>query len=190
MAKRTSIDIPERVGDAAEINYGGSAGADFGQLARDLIPVRSIVEGDLRALIAIDRRITGRDRSAYFERKFEEALRESDVRISLVAELDGRPVGFIMARVDLGEFGRVESAAVIDTIGVDSDYGTRGVGRALLSQLLVNLMSLRVDKVLTEVDWSARELLGFLDHCGFQPSSYLCFDRDIARPGDRAGLAR
>ena len=123
MGKRTSIDIPERVGEAAEINYGGPADADFGPLARDLIPVRSMVEGDLRALVAIDRRITGRDRSAYFERKLEEALRESDVRISLVAELDGRPVGFIMARVDLGEFGRTDSAAIMDTIGVDPDYG-------------------------------------------------------------------
>jgi len=184
MGKRTGIDIPERVGDAAEINYGGPADADFGPLARDLIPVRSMVEADLRALVAIDRRITGRDRSAYFERQLEEALRESDVRISLVAELDGRPVGFIMARVDLGEFGRTDSAAVMDTIGVDPDYGKRGVGRALLSQLLVNLTTLRVDKVLTEVDWSARELLGFLDRCGFHPSLYLCFDRDIARPSD------
>ncbi len=187
MVKHTGIDIPERVGDAAEINYGEPTGADFGPLARDLIPVRSMAEADLRALIAIDRRITGRDRSAYFERKLEEALRESDVRVSLVAELDGRPVGFIMARVDFGEFGRVDSAAVMDTIGVDPDYGNRGVGRALLSQLLVNLMALRVDKVLTEVDWSARELLGFLDRCGFQPSSYLCFDRDISRAGDSRG---
>jgi ribosomal protein S18 acetylase RimI-like enzyme len=190
MSIRTSIDIPERVGEAAEINYGGSTDADFGPLARDLIPVRSMVEGDLRALIAIDRRITGRDRSAYFERKLEETLRESDVRISLVAEFDGRPVGFIMARVDLGEFGRTDSAAVMDTIGVDPDYGSRGVGRALLSQLLVNLMTLRVDKVLTEVDWSARELLGFLDRCGFHPSSYLCFDRNIARPADSTSPAR
>ena len=190
MGKRTSIEIPERVGDAAEIDYGRPADADFEPLARDLIPVRSMVESDLRALIAIDRRITGRDRSAYFERKLEEVLRESDVRISLVAELDGHPVGFIMARVDLGEFGRTDSAAVMDTIGVDPDYGNRGVGRALLSQLLVNLTTLRVDKVLTEVDWSARELLGFLDRCGFHPSSNLCFDHNIAQPSGSTGPAR
>jgi ribosomal protein S18 acetylase RimI-like enzyme len=179
MSIRT-VDIPERVGDAAEINYGEPANADFGPLARDLIPVRSMVEGDLHSLVAIDRRITRRDRSAYFERKLEEALRESDIRISLVAELDGRPVGFIMARVDFGEFGRTESTAIMDTIGVDPDYANRGVGRALVTQLLINLMTLRVEKVLTEVDWSAWDLLGFLDGCGFYPSSYLCFDRDIA----------
>ena len=180
MARRTRMTIPERVGDAAEINYGGPASADFGPLARDRIPVRSMVEGDLRALVAIDRRITGRDRSAYFERKLEEALRETDVRISLVADLDGRPVGFIMARVNFGEFGRTESAAVMDTIGVDPDYGHRGVGRALVSQLLANLTTLRVETLLTEVDWNDHGLAGFLDGCGFRPSSSLCFDRATA----------
>jgi len=188
MSIRKTIDIPKRVGDAAEINYGEPAGADFGPLARDLIPVRSMVEGDLRSLISVDRRIMGRDRSAYFQRKLEEALRESDVRISLVAELDGRPVGFIMARVDFGEFGRTESTAIMDTIGVDPDYENRGVGRALVTQLLINLMTLRVEKVLTEVEWSARDLLDFLDGCGFYPSSYLCFDRNIA--GDSTTPAR
>ena len=153
--------------------------ADFGPLARDKIPVRSMMESDLRALVAIDRRITGNDRAAYFQRKLTEALTESDVRISLVAELDGVAVGFIMARVDLGEFGRVETTAVIDTIGVDPDYRNRGVGRALLSQLLVNLGTLRVEKVRTEVDWQDHDLLGYLDHSGFLPSQRLCFDQPL-----------
>ena len=51
-----------------------------------------------------------------------------------------------MARVDLGEFGRVETTAVIDTIGVDPDYQNKGVGRALVSQLLTNLGTLRVER--------------------------------------------
>ncbi|MCC6776033.1 MAG: GNAT family N-acetyltransferase [Hyphomicrobiales bacterium] len=169
------MTIPSRAGETGEINYGGPSSPDFGPLARDRVPIRSMVDGDLRALIAIDRRITGRDRSGYFQRKMKEALRESGVRISLVAERDGMPVGFIMARVDLGEFGRMESTAVMDTIGIDPDYRDQGIGRALLSQLLANLTTLRVDHIRTEVEWSDRDLLGFLDHCGFQPSQQLCF---------------
>lgn len=176
MVQQNRITIPQRVGDPEEVDYSLPAPTDVGELARDRIPVRSLREADLKALIAIDRRITGRDRSAYFERKLAEALHESDVRVSLVAELDGRPVGFIMARVDLGEFGRIEAAAVMDTIGVDPDYAGRGVGRALLSQLLANLATLRVDKVLTEVDWGDRELMAYLDRCGFKPSGRLSFD--------------
>ncbi len=180
MTERATMTIPTRVGDAAEINYGRPAAPDFGPLARDKVPVRAMKESDLVAMIAIDRQITGRDRSGYFKRKFEEALYESDVRVSLVAERNERPVGFIMARVDLGEFGRFEPTAVMDTIGVDADYRNQGVGRALLSQLLVNLTTLRIERVRTESDWRDRELLGFLDHCGFGPSQELCFDRVIA----------
>jgi ribosomal protein S18 acetylase RimI-like enzyme len=179
MPKSTGITIPQHVGDAAEINYGGQPAADFGPLARDRIPVRSLAESDLHALVAIDRRITGRDRAEYFKRMLIDALTESDVRVSLVAELDSVPVGFIMARVDLGEFGRVETTAVIDTIGVDPDYRNRGVGRALVSQLLVNLGTLRVEKVRTEVDWHDRDLLAYLDRSGFLPSQQLCFERAL-----------
>ena len=102
-----------------------------------------------------------------------------DVCVSLVAELDSVPVGFIMARVDLGEFGRVETTAVIDTIGVDPDYQNRGVGRALVSQLLTNLGTLRVEKVRTEVEWQDHDLLAYLERNGFLPSQQLCFDQTL-----------
>ena len=171
--------ISQHVGDAAEINYGGQPAPDFGPLARDRIPVRSMAEADLHALVAIDRRITGRDRVGYFQRMLADALTDSDVRVSLVAELDGVPVGFIMARVDLGEFGRVEATAVIDTIGVDPDYRNRGVGRALVSQLLTNLGTLRVENVRTEVGWQDHDLLVYLDRSGFRPSQQLCFEQDL-----------
>lgn len=173
------MTIPTRVGDAAEIDYGKAA-PDFSRLAHDRIPVRAMKESDLPAIVAIDRRIAGRERSQYFKEKLAEALFESDVRLSLVAERDDRPAGFIMARVDFGEFGRFEPTAVMDTIGVDPDYRNQGVGRALLSQLLVNLNTLRIDRLRTEADWRDRELLAFLDRCGFVPAQELCFDRVIA----------
>jgi ribosomal protein S18 acetylase RimI-like enzyme len=179
MAKGGRMTIPERVGEPREVDYSGQT-SDFGPLARDRIPVRSMKESDLKALVNIDRRITGRDRTRYFERKLADAMHESDIRISLVAEADGVPVGFIMARVDLGEYGRSETAAVMDTVGVDPDYRDHGVGRALLSQLLANLSTLRVEKLLTEVDWSDRQLMAFLDHCGFTPSPRLCFNLALA----------
>jgi ribosomal protein S18 acetylase RimI-like enzyme len=176
MADRRNFTIPERIGDRQELDYGSPSPADYGPLARDRIPMRSMTERDLPALVAIDRRITGRDRTEYFKRKLREALYESGVRVSLVAEADARAVGFIMARVNLGEFGRTEPTAEMDTIGIDPDYRDRGIGRALLSQLFANLAILRVDKILTEVDWSNIELMAFLSHCDFKPSARLAFD--------------
>ena len=183
MAQHARRVTPMHAGEASEIIYGQPAAPDFGPLARDRMPVRTMVESDLRALITIDRRITGRDRSAYFERKLAEALHESDVRVSLVAERDGAVVGFVMARVDFGEFGRVDPTAVMDTIGVDPDYRDFGVGRALMSQLLINLMTLRVEHIRTEIDWRERDLLAFLDRCGFRPAQQLCFERVVETAG-------
>ncbi len=177
MAERTRVTIPQRVGDPAETNYGGPS--DFGTLARDKIPIRSMRESDIAAMSALDRRITGRDRMEYFGQKLEEALYESDVCVSLVAERDEHVVGFIMARVDFGAFGRMEPVAVMDTLGVDPDYRNQGIGRALLSQLLLNLGTLRIERMRTEVLWRDRDLFAFLDHCGFLPSQELCFERPI-----------
>lgn len=177
--QHTRLTIPERVGEAAEVNYSGLAAPNYGPLARDRIPVRAMSESDLRTLVDIDRRITGQDRAEYFERKLEEVLHESDVRVSLVAELDNEPVGFIMARVDYGEFGRLEPTAVLDTIGVDLSHRNKGVGRALLSQLLINLMTLRVECVRTELEWHDHELLAFLDRCRFYTSQQLCLEHAI-----------
>lgn len=171
---RTGVTIPKRVGDDAEVNYAKPAPPDFGPLARDRIPVRAMKRADLGGLVRIDRRVTGADRSGYLESKLNEALNESGVRVSLVAELDGQPVGFIMARVDFGEFGTIDPVAVLDTIGVDPDYRNVGIGRALLSQLLANLGSLRVERIRSEVAWNEHELLGFLERCGFGVSQRLC----------------
>jgi ribosomal protein S18 acetylase RimI-like enzyme len=173
------LTIPTRAGDPGEIDYSGTAGDDFDALSRDRIPVRSLHEDDLAALVAIDSKATRRNRSAYYARKLDEVMQESGVRVSLVAERDGRPVGFIMARVDFGEFGCAEPEAVIDTIGVDPDYRRRHVGSALMSQLLANLRTLQVDRVRTEVNWNDLSLLAYLDRAGFTPAQRIVLHRRV-----------
>jgi len=171
--------IPTRADEPAEIDYSDSTADDFEALSRDRIPVRSMAAGDLDALVTIDRRITGRNRRAYYERKLAETLDENGVRVSLVAEQDGHPVGFIMARVDFGEFGRAEPEAVIDTIGVEPAATHHDVGTAMMSQLMVNLMALKVERVRTEVIWNNYPVTSFLEHCGFRPAQRLALKRTI-----------
>lgn len=160
---------PRSTGAHKELDYSGPSADDFESLARDRVPIRSMSAGDLAAILRIDKHITGRDRRNYFKRKLSEAMAESAVRVSLVAELDGRVAGFIMARVDFGEFGHAEPEAVMDTIGVDPSDGHKGVATALLSQLMTNLAGLRVERLRTEVDWNHFGLLSFLDRMGFRP---------------------
>lgn len=164
----------------SDLDYSAPSSDQSDALSRDRIPVRSMVEADLPTIIAIDRKITGRDRSAYYRRKLAEVLTESGIRVSLVAELDGQFAGFLMARVDYGEFGRTDPTAVIDTIGVAPLFAHRGVGNALASQLLLNLASLRVERVKTRVSWDDLNLLGFLRGLGFAPAQRLSFSRRLS----------
>ena len=128
---------------------------------------------DLDAIVRIDAKLTGRDRRDYYEAKLKEMMEETGVRVSLVAEDDSRPIGYIMARVDYGEFGRAEQTAVIDTIGVEPGSGSQGVGTALLSQLIANLDALHVETMRTTVTWTNFSLLNFLSRAGFTPAQQL-----------------
>ncbi len=157
------------------------AGGDYYEiLSRDRFPVRSLKEDDLAAVVRIDRKLTGRDRSAYYAAKLREMLTESGIRVSLGTEEDGFVVGFVMARVDFGEFGKVDTAAVLDTIGVHPGFAGSGIGRALLSQLFLNLATLQVETVLTQVSPENSNLQRFLYSCGFHPSQRLMLTKTIS----------
>jgi len=181
MSTPTNVTIPTRADEPAEIDYSSAESDDADALSRDIIPVRSLVESDLDSLIRIDKKSTGRNRESYFRRKMREVLTESGVRVSVVVEIDDRPVGFIMARVDFGEFGRTEPEAVIDTVGVDPDFQRRNIGSALMSQLLANLKTLRVEQIRTEVAWNDLSLLAFLERVGFTPAQRIVLRRPLAK---------
>ena len=174
------VSMPVGEGPAHEINFGGKEGNDFERLARDNADIRPMSAADLADIVRIDRGITGRDRHGYIGGLLGETLADSAIRVSLTARLDDVIVGFVMARADLGDFGRTEPVAVIDTIGVDPEYGHRGVGHALLSQLFLNLGALRIERVETQVAPRDLGLLGFLYDVGFRPSQRLPFARRAA----------
>jgi predicted N-acetyltransferase YhbS len=164
---------------ATEVDYSAAAANDFEALARGRFDVRALEAVDFDDIVRIDQRVIGRRREAYIRELLDEAMNDSAVRVSLVACVDGMAAGFVMARTDFGDYGRAEPVAVVDTIGVDPDYGHRGVGHALLLQLFVNLEALRVERVETEVARENFGLLGFFYDVGFEQSQRLSFDKRV-----------
>ena len=134
---------------------------------------------DIAGAARVDRGHTGRDRRGYLCRTLREALADSAVRVSLAARVDGAVAGYLMARVDYGDFGRSEPVAVIDTVGVDSRRLHLGIGRALLSQLFMNLAGLGVERVETAVAPGNLDLMGFFYTAGFKPSERLSFVKPL-----------
>lgn len=153
---------------------------DFDLLARDRAEVRQLGASDLEDLVRVDRHITGRERREFIGHALEEALADSGVRVSLAARREGITCGYIMARADYGDFGRPEPVAVIDAVGVAPEYARQGVGRAMLSQLLLNLAALGIERVETEVTLDNPDVLGFFRAAGFSPGERLAFVRPLA----------
>jgi ribosomal protein S18 acetylase RimI-like enzyme len=174
--ERDTAVLPESMEEAEPLGEGRTSSDDHHDLSRDLHPVRSLQAADLPEVIRIDHSLTGRDRTPYFAAKFEEMLTESGIRVSLVTEDAGVLTGFVMARVDFGEFGKVERTAVIDSIGVHPAFKGSGIGQALLSQLLLNLSSLQVEWVRTQVSPEDFRLHRFLHGCGFRQSQQLVLE--------------
>ena len=180
MNKHSNQSIPEMIDQfSGEPNYSDPVADDFQALSRDTVPVRSLTEDDLSSLVRIDRRITGIDRTNYYRRKVNEAINGSGVRMSVVAEMQGEIAGFLMARVDYGEFGRTAAEAVIDTLGVDPAYKGQGVGQAMLSQLLINLSSLRVESVRTEVEWTDTGVIDYFSAVGLTPAQRISLTKAL-----------
>jgi ribosomal protein S18 acetylase RimI-like enzyme len=171
------IGEANRLGDAND--YSDAEGDQRGALARDMIPCRVMTHEDLPAIVRIDRKISGKNHQAYYNQKFAEVFDQSGIRVSLVAEQDDHIVGFLMARVDFGEFDRIEPAAVIDSIGVDPGYTHHLVGTALLSQLFANLATLRIEVIRSEADADHFDVLQFLQRNGFSNSQRLSFAREV-----------
>jgi len=148
----------------------------------EAVVVRGLRPADLEAVIALDAKAVGRRREEYFKVKLQQNLVETGIKVSLAAELEGCFCGFLLARVFYGEFGTLEPVAVLDTLDVHPEFRRRGVGRALLRQLRVNLHGLGVGRLQTEVAWDDQDLLRFFHGRGFHPAERLCLDLDLTQP--------
>ncbi len=151
-----------------------------GRLSTDEVVVRSLDERDLDAIVRIDASATGRPRREYYRDKVQQSLTGSRLRTSLVAEIDGLVVGFLMATTYYGEFGQPEPTAVIDSLGVHADFQRRHVGAALMRQFLMNARALGVAKLRTEVAWNEVELIHFFDRHGFKHGGRMVLESDLS----------
>ena len=154
----------------------------------DGVLVRSLKQEDAPRLVRMDQAITGRNRSAWYEGKLKRALAESDLNVSLGAEVDGCLVGAVLGSLHYGEFGLPEPIAVLDTILVEPGHARHGVGTALLDQLVKNLRALGIERLRTEVAWDQHDLNRFLAGRGFVPAPRLVLELPLEKElGGREG---
>lgn len=122
---------------------------------------------DLDALVGIDSAWGGTQRRGYLEARLLRASRPRGISLARVAERQGEVVGFVFGEVTRGEFGRTESVAWIDTVGVRRDVARQGVGTALLEEFVSCARVIGADRVRTLLDPGEEALAEFLEAHGF-----------------------
>ncbi len=147
-------------------------------MAEPTVHVRALSELDLGGIVRIVERTRDRyqpdlweDRVAYYLRRDPEG--------SVVAELGGEVVGFMLGDVRAGEFGLEEPTGWIEVLGVDPDHAGHGIGRALGDAMLDRFRARGVRRVRTLVEESMPEVESFFRRLGFEADSLRPFVKQL-----------
>ena len=144
--------------------------------------IRAIDADDLETILAIDRAHTKYSRRRFFEKRFFQAAAHPAQFVQIGFARGGALRGFAIAHLQRGQFGREDSVAVLDALGVEFDNQSHGMGQLLIGHLL-EILRLRGVRVLhSQANWKSHDLLRFFDRCGFALSSRVVLERTVAEP--------
>ena len=148
-------------------------------MSRTNVVVRPLEPSDVDAIVAIDEKLSGQTRKDYWRRRQEIASLRPPW-MSVVAETDGRLVGFLFGWVGESEFGIPQPTGWVDLIGVDPAYRSRGVARALLDRFVDSGRELRaLERVATLIDLGQVDIREFFLRQGFQPGRMVQLERTV-----------
>jgi ribosomal protein S18 acetylase RimI-like enzyme len=135
------------------------------------ISIRKMKVADAEEIIKIYGLITKETVKADFMQLVKEHARKDD-SVCLVADLDGRVVGFMISYVQAFIFG-IEHSAWIATMGVHPKYMGQGIGRKMALETLSSYRSRGIINVHTAVRWDSTDLLSFFKTLGFERSDFI-----------------
>lgn len=143
---------------------------------------RSLTAHDLERVVAIDSTHTGQSRRRFFEKRLAASEAQPDLFVHIGLMRGGALRGFLLAHVLRGEFGRDDFIGVFDAIGVEPECQERGVGQALIEELVERMKRKGVRSLHSQASWTNHDLLRYLDASGFSLSSRMILQRSVAEP--------
>jgi len=97
------------------------------------------------------------------------AAREKDACV--VAELNGKVVGFLISYILTMGFG-IDKSAWIATLGVDPSFMGQGIGDSMAKEIFKYYKGQGIHNVYTSVRWDSPDLLSFFKTLGFDRSNF------------------
>ncbi len=148
------------------------------------IKVVPLDDTHLGGIVALDEKISGAYQPDVWESRLSYYMRR-DPEASVVAEAEGRVLGFMLGEVRSGEFGLEEPTGWIEVLGVDPDARGQSIGRRLADRVLSHFRDRGAKSVKTLVDTETQEgIAQFFAALGFSSGSIQALARRLDIDGD------
>jgi ribosomal protein S18 acetylase RimI-like enzyme len=141
------------------------------------VNVREMREEDLEGILAVDKKVIGDKRALSFNAP-PFSFVGGEIDMSVVAELRGQVVGFLLGHKADSTFGAADTAW-IKLIGIDPKYQRQGIGSELLEAFLKRCRLKGIDSMRIMVSWQDWWLLSFLRSTGFRRGDMAEFIKDF-----------
>ena len=139
--------------------------------------IRNIRPDDAEQIGKIQSSITKSGPQIDFDYIIQTKLQGSE-DVSLVAEIDGEVVGYMISYLVYGGFG-LEKNAWIATLGVHPKYMGQGIGKRLAQDIIEVYRRKGIKYIFTSVRWDSADLLSFFKTLGFDRSDFINLIKDL-----------
>jgi len=133
--------------------------------------IRNLEIGDSEDISRIQESITKEPSTIDYHKVVQEEVKK-DNSVNVVAELDGKVVGFIITYILHGGFG-LEKSAWIGLFGVEPKYMGSGIGKRMAKEVFDELAKINIKNIFTSVKWDSVDLLSFFKSLGFDRCEFI-----------------
>jgi ribosomal protein S18 acetylase RimI-like enzyme len=143
------------------------------------VSIRKALPSDLDGVIALDKLGSKEEKPDYWQSIFAHyvASKRND-RVFLVAEANGRVVGFIIGEVRAWEFGSPPCGWVF-ALTVSPKVREMGIGKRMFDEISGHLKQTGVTTVRTMVDRDNKLLLSFFRSMGLRTGTYIELEKQL-----------
>jgi len=144
----------------------------MGDLVEDTVKIREIILNDAAAVQNIRQAISEDDGEVNFLKIIDQQISSGAGESSLVAQINGAVVGYMISTTLYAGFGIKKSAWIMD-IGVHPDYMGQGIGLKLAAKICEVYKEKGVENIYSSVLWDSTDVLSFFKKLGFERSDFI-----------------
>ena len=143
------------------------------------VTTRPMEDRDIPRAVEIETAIMGPKRSTTLRGSLTAYLAKGERSACLVAETDGKVVGFLVGDVRAWDFGEDQEVGWIKIVGIDPAFQGHGVGKALGASLMRYFETRGITTVRTTVEWDAGDLIAYFRTLGFERSGFIGLEKHL-----------